>query len=70
MSGIIISEIYPPISLGEAPHWNEDDETLIFVDYSSGNVHRHFTKSGRHQVLYVGRNLCLISIFSFFLEIY
>ncbi|KAL7633389.1 UNVERIFIED_CONTAM: hypothetical protein RMT77_016260 [Armadillidium vulgare] len=35
--------------LGEGPHWNEEDQTLIFVDIVNGNIHRYFLQTQRMQ---------------------
>ena len=57
MGDIKISEVHLPIPLGEGPHWDEDDETLLYVDILGGDLHRHFTKTERHQILHVGKYL-------------
>ncbi|KAL7633428.1 UNVERIFIED_CONTAM: hypothetical protein RMT77_016299 [Armadillidium vulgare] len=36
-------------TLGEGPHWNEEDQTLIFVDILHGNIHRYFLQTQRMQ---------------------
>ncbi|KAB7494058.1 hypothetical protein Anas_08692 [Armadillidium nasatum] len=35
--------------LGEGPHWNEEDQTLIFVDIPNGSIHRYFLQTQRVQ---------------------
>ncbi|KAB7494060.1 Regucalcin [Armadillidium nasatum] len=35
--------------LSEGPHWNEDDQTFIFVDIVNGNIHRYFLQTQRVQ---------------------
>ncbi|RXG70942.1 Regucalcin [Armadillidium vulgare] len=36
-------------TLGEGPHWNEEDQTLLSVDILHGNIHRYFLQTQRMQ---------------------
>lgn len=37
------------ISIGEGPHWNERDRTLLYVDINDGSVHRWNSTTGKDE---------------------
>lgn len=41
----------PPCTLGEAPHWDQANRALIYVDVRESCVHRYFTEEKRQQTL-------------------
>ncbi|XP_068246179.1 regucalcin-like [Palaemon carinicauda] len=53
MSNIEIRQVVAPVLLGEGPHWEENNQSLLFVDIISCELHRYFPASGRHQILHI-----------------
>ena len=41
-------------TVGEGPHWDEETQTLFFVDIMQGNMHSWKYKTGQHTVRNLG----------------
>lgn len=39
--------------LGEGPHWNEEDQSLLFVDILQGNVHKYYFQTQKIKTVHV-----------------
>ncbi|XP_064110781.1 regucalcin-like isoform X2 [Macrobrachium nipponense] len=53
MSKVGVRQVVDPVHLGEGPHWEENNQSLLFVDIMSCELHRYFPASGRHQILHI-----------------
>lgn len=53
MSDVEIRQVVAPVQLGEGPHWEEENQCLLFVNIKKSELHRYFPETGRHQVLHV-----------------
>ena len=46
-----------PCALGEAPFWDAETKSLVYVDIMAGRLSRYWTHSGRCQRLDLGKPL-------------
>ncbi|XP_050403652.1 regucalcin isoform X1 [Patella vulgata] len=47
-------------TIGEAPHWDELTQTLLFVDLLAGNVHRYNTFNKIEEKRHIGEHVSLV----------
>ena len=43
--------------LGEAPHWEEASQSLLYVDIMAGDIHRWNSVTGQDETRHFGKNM-------------
>ena len=43
------------IDIGEGPHWLENEQALLYVGLTDGNIFKYYVKTKREQKIHIGK---------------